>query len=541
MRNKFEHSGLMIDNSRNAVMNVDTVKKMVDILERLGCNMLMLYTEDTYEIDNHPYFGYLRGRYSKAELKEMDAYARAHGVELMPCIQTLAHLDAIMRWPRYEALQDCEATLCAGEERVYRLIDNMFATLSECFTSRFVNVGMDEAEMIGLGRYLQKHGYQERLLILQRHLHCVSDIARKYGFTVGIWSDMFYKLTTGGFYGENHSKSISEETAQEIRQMIPDNVQLIYWDYSFRDQPHYDEHMECHLRISDKVWFAGGFHCWAGFAPHNVFAMQTTKPAMDSCNKYNVKDVFFTMWGDNGAECSRFSILTTLYYSICLIQGITDEAEMKRGFEKMFGISFDDFMLLDLPGTPNADDGVINADKYILYNDPFVGIYDITIPESAGKDYAACAERLECQCTHPEWGYLFRTLKELCKVLELKANLGQRTRKAYQTDDKEELGRLIPIYYECIDRLQVFYEAFENQWMTENKPYGFEVQDIRIGGLIQRMKHCAQRLQEYVQDDTSEIVELKEHILDPFGGGEVYVPEPFGVSSWSKICSVNII
>lgn len=126
-------------------------------------------------------------------------------------------------------------------------------------------------------------------------------------------------------------------------------------------------------------------------------------------------------------------------------------------------------------------------------------------------------------------------------MLELKANLGQRTRKAYQTDDKEELGRLIPIYYECIDRLQVFYEAFENQWMTENKPYGFEVQDIRIGGLIQRMKHCAQRLQEYVQDDTSEIVELKEHILDPFGGGEVYVPEPFGVSSWSKICSVNII
>lgn len=541
MKKRYEHSGVMIDVSRNAVMNVKTVKKTIDVLQSMGCNTLMLYTEDTYEIDNHPYFGYLRGRYSKDELKEMDFYAKEHGVELIPCIQTLAHLNAIMRWPRYEAMCDFGDTLCAGEERVYRLIDNMFATLSECFTSRFVNVGMDEAEMLGLGNYLKKHGYHERLQILKRHLHCVSDIARKYGFTLGIWSDMFYKLTTGGFYGEHHSKSISEESAQEIRQMIPDNVQLIYWDYSFRDQPHYDEHMECHLSIADKIWFAGGLHCWAGFAPHNDFAMQCMKPAVDSCKKYGIHDIFYTMWGDNGAECSKFSSLPSLYYSLCVMQDITDMKTIKANFEKLFDISFDDFMMLDLPGTPNDDDGVINADKYMLYNDPFVGVYDITIPEEAGKGFAECAKRIEKQCDHPEWGYLFRTLKALCEALELKANLGQRTRKAYQADDREELRGLISVYYECVERLQAFYEAFREQWMTENKPYGFEVQDIRMGGLIQRMKHCAQRLEAYVRGDITEIVELTERMLDPFGGGESYNPEPFGVSSWSKICSVNTI
>ena len=90
-------------------------------------------------------------------------------------------------------------------------------------------------------------------------------------------------------------------------------------------------------------------------------------------------------------------------------------------------------------------------------------------------------------------------------------------------------------------RVQAFYEAFRDQWMTENKPYGFEIQDIRLGGLIQRIKHCKQRLEAYVQGEIDEIVELTEKILDPFGGGETYNPEPFGVSSWSKICSVNII
>ena len=35
----------------------------------MGQNRCMLYTEDTYEVDGYKYFGYLRGKYSKEELK----------------------------------------------------------------------------------------------------------------------------------------------------------------------------------------------------------------------------------------------------------------------------------------------------------------------------------------------------------------------------------------------------------------------------------------------------------------------------------------
>lgn len=81
--------GVMVDCSRNAVMTVDIVKKFIDALSKMGYNMLMLYTEDTYEVDNQPWFGYLRGRYSKDEMKEIikeylvaeakvNAFHRAH-------------------------------------------------------------------------------------------------------------------------------------------------------------------------------------------------------------------------------------------------------------------------------------------------------------------------------------------------------------------------------------------------------------------------------------------------------------------------------
>ena len=94
----FHSVGAMVDMSRGAVMTVGAVKRYVNELSALGMNFLMLYTEDTYEVPEYPYFGYLRGRYTQDELREIDAYAESMGVELVPCIQTLAHLAQFLQW-----------------------------------------------------------------------------------------------------------------------------------------------------------------------------------------------------------------------------------------------------------------------------------------------------------------------------------------------------------------------------------------------------------------------------------------------------------
>ena len=82
----YKHFGVMLDCSRNAVMKVESVKRMVDCLQKMGYNALELYCEDTYEVGEEPYFGYLRGRYTGEEIREIDGYAKAHGIELIPCI-----------------------------------------------------------------------------------------------------------------------------------------------------------------------------------------------------------------------------------------------------------------------------------------------------------------------------------------------------------------------------------------------------------------------------------------------------------------------
>ena len=77
---KFETLGVMIDMSRNAIMSISGLKRFLPLLKKMGYNCVMLYTEDTYEVDGEPYFGYMRGRYSKEEMRDIDSFAASLGI-----------------------------------------------------------------------------------------------------------------------------------------------------------------------------------------------------------------------------------------------------------------------------------------------------------------------------------------------------------------------------------------------------------------------------------------------------------------------------
>lgn len=549
MANHFKRFGTMIDCSRNAVPKVSTVKRWIDLTSDLGYNMLMLYTEDTWEINDNPYFGYGRGRYSKAELKEMDEYASCHGMELIPCIQTLAHLKGITRWKEYAPIADMEYMLLADDERTYQLIDKMFETISQCFTSKIVNVGMDEAEMLGRGKYYDIHGNVDSREILLRHLNRVTEIARRYGLKLCMWSDMFFKQAFGKYY-------ITEEKIfeAEVSKEIPEDVELIYWDYDTLDKNRCDLMMRSHEKLKPGTWFAGGFTCWCGFAPHNVHGIDSTRVAIKSCRDNHIENVIMTLWGDNGAECSMFATLPALFCASEFAKGVEDMHIIQDRFYEKFHITFDDFMCLDMLDSPNGkryvergvretyiENGVCNADKYLLYNDLFSGIFDSTLTGTESQDYALCASKLETLKDTDEYGYLFEVISDLANVLALKAELGAKTRAAYASGDKSALSNLLGTYDELLERLELFYRSHRKRWMKENKAQGFEVQDIRLGGLIQRVKDCRQTIEDYLNEQISAIEALEEPLLDLQGNGTVMGKKPTWFNNWNKNVSVNMI
>ena len=528
----FRRFGTMIDCSRNAVMNLPTLKKWIDIISSIGYTTLLLYIEDTYEVDDNPYFGYKRGRYTKSELAEIDKYAKKNGVEVIPCIQTLAHLNAIVDIPVYRDMVDCDDILLVGDERVYDLIDNMFKSLSESLSTRHINIGMDEAHMIGRGKFFDQNGEVDRTKLLVKHLSRVAEIAKKYGLTLSMWSDMFFRLATkGNYYDANIS------VPDEIKALIPDNVELVYWDYYSHDRNHYKAMLRAHAKIKDNTWFAGGFWTWSGFAPHNAFSIKATKAALSECKKANVQDVFFTLWGDDTAECSKFSVLPCLFFAVEFARGNRNMKDIKERFKKKFGISFDAFLALDL----NSRGRLVNPHKYLLYNDLFSGKMDARIKEDASAEFTSLSRKLSRYSKNEEWGYLFKTLSSLCKVDALKADLCFRIRPAYLDDNKEELKVIIKECRLLLRRMKELYKAFEEQWMKENKPQGFDVQDIRLGGMIVRTEHCIKRLEDYVSGKLDKIAELEDTPLEYFGNGEEAIRQDTNLNSFKKIFTSNTL
>ena len=512
----FKTFGVMLDMSRNAVMNVDSLKKYMLTIKKIGYNTLLLYCEDTYEIEGEPYFGYMRGRYSVAEMKEIDAYAQSIKMEVVPCIQTLSHLETAVRWGKFPS--DNNRTMMVGEERCYELIDHMFATLKKCFSSNRIHVGMDEAWELGRGRYLDKNGYETVDVIMKKHLEKVTEIAAKYDYEILMWSDMFFAEINDHRY---YSGRI--DLPRQYVEAMPKSVKPVYWDYYHTEEQNYDDMIYNHKQLSKDFWFAGGTWTWTGFAPNNYYSLRTMIPALNACKKNKTKNVFFTMWGDNGGECSRYASIPALFYLAEYAKGNCDETKIKEKFEKKFGLSFDDFMLLDMVNYV-ADKEVneayppINPSKYGFYADTFNGFTDYTVAEGGNARYAALAEQLHAVARkNRKYGYIFETQAKLCDVLALKYEMGVLVRKAYQSGKRWDLELYAKRDYpEIIRRADSFAKAFEKQWMTENKPQGFDCHDIRLGGMLRRLEYCRKTLNLYLDRKIDKIEELETEIL-PFG------------------------
>lgn len=503
----FPDFGIMLDVSRNAVLNVHSIKQMVKLAAFMGYGFVGLYMEDTYKVKEEPYFGYMRGALLPSEIKEADTYAALFGIELRPFIQTLAHLNQITRYEEYSSIIDTDDILLAGDERTEEFLDHLLAQIAKSFSSRKINIGMDEAHMVGLGKYLDRHGYEERFSIMQRHLKLVLSLCEKYGLHAQMWSDMFFRLA---FHGEYYVKD-----AEELKKLeIPEQIELGYWDYYSQDEEHYDKMLKMHLQLTPHTAFAGGAWKWTGFAPHNRYSIEAGRVAIAACKKNQITSVTITCWGDDGAEASAFSVLPALYQDA---QFAYDSSLNEKAFQILSGYEMNEFLLLD-EVNPYIESGKThnNASKYLLYNDPLMGTFDSVLREETAACFKDTKERLQKIPDRGGFFYLFRTQRALCSVLEWKADLGKRIRTAYKNGNQEELRSLADEQMEeLFHRLDYFYRTFQKQWFMENKAFGFEVQTIRLGGLMQRIRDVQTRIREYLSGETDRIEELEEENL-PF-------------------------
>ena len=200
-------------------------------------------------------------------------------------------------------------------------------------------------------------------------------------------------------------------------------------------------------------------------------------------------------------------------------------------------------MALDKPNTVGGSCGVPKKGtaKSMLYTDLFMGLYDSTVKEGVKQEYADLALELKGYAKGSKFAYLFEAIAALCDALSVKYDLGVRSRKAYQANDKAQLALILADYKETSKKIETFYNTYQQLWFTENKPHGFDVQDIRLGALMQRVKTCTKRLEAYLNNEIKEIPELQEELLDYFGKDKEFSDEMPRCSAWRAIMTANVL
>ena len=519
---EFATLGAMLDVSRGKILRVEKVKAYIDYLACMGMNALMLYTEDVFELEGYPLFGYMRGRYSLEELRQIDDYAAQMGIECIPCIQTLGHMEQYLKWAQTASLQDTDSIMLVDDPRTYDLVEAMVKFMRSAFRSKRIHIGMDESNAFAFGRYMKLfadpagYGHKARHSIFTRHLNRVCDICNAYNFHPMMWSDMFYVLTSDlGCHVPDCG-----EFSEEMLKNIPD-VDMVCWNYE-PNEKYLRALLEKNSKLNRKNIFAGGCHIWEAPLPLPVRAAACNRAALQAClDNPDVNEVWATVWSDptscelldavsmmaayseycyRGKTCTQADITATAEYLTKIPSELYDAMEQISPVRKgcrldsrallqgnllyAFGISEDDLL------------GFIENAKAVL------PLLEAAVRDQKDRNYG-----------------FYRYAHLLFETVLQKAELMLNLRRAYRCGDTAYLETAV---VELIPRLNEAYEALERQsysnHMENCKSFGYEVLAAKYGQQIALNQLISRKITDYLQKKMPVIEELEEPLYEAIPG-----------------------
>lgn len=93
-------------------------------------------------------------------------------------------------------------------------------------------------------------------------------------------------------------------------------------------------------------------------------------------------------------------------------------------------------------------------------------------------------------------------------------------KSAYDRSDRAALKDISQnVIPEIICNLTDMKSSREKIWMNDAKPFGYEILDIKIGGVITRLKSTGYRIDNYLNGNVLRLEELEEERLPYFTKG----------------------
>ncbi len=294
------HRGFMMDISRGKVPTVATCKRLIRLLGMMQYNQLQLYIEGfSFYYPSFSQYCDRNASLTGEELEEINQYAMACGIELVPNQNSLGHMAPWLAKPEFASLAECEGgfqtqgvtlpptTLDPSNQGSMQLIARMMDDLLIHFTSNQFHGGLDEPFELGQGK---SKGKDLGKLFLH-YLNQLNAQSKMRGRELMVWADSVHKYM-----------------AKESQ--LPKDVIYLEWGYE-KEHPFQQRCSE----LRDKgcrFYVCPGTNSWLSFTGMTDNMMENIDQAIDAGCSCKAEGILLTDWGD----CNHMQYLPISYPAI---------------------------------------------------------------------------------------------------------------------------------------------------------------------------------------------------------------------------------
>jgi hypothetical protein len=277
---RLELRGIMLDVSRGKVPTPESVERLLELCVSLKLNVLMLYTEHTYRFRRHPLIGRDDSALDAETMLRLDAHAAERFIDLVPCLQSLGHMEHILAHERYRPLAETEVgwTITPVDDATYALLRDMYDEYLPNFRSRLFNANCDEPWDLGRGRSKERSAELGPGGLYLEHVRRIRDLALAHGKQTMIWGDVVHA----------HPERIPE--------IDRDLIMLDWWYESDFDYDRVGRFAES----GHDFLVCPGTSSWNSLFPRVDNSLRNISGWADAGRRHGARGLINTDWGDHG-------------------------------------------------------------------------------------------------------------------------------------------------------------------------------------------------------------------------------------------------
>lgn len=202
--------------------------RTIELLASYKINIALVEWEDKFPYRGHPEIA-SREALSETQIERLLDVAAAVDVEIVPLVQTLGHVEYVLKHERFAELRERKddiSQLCPSNpgslELVIELVNEVLAAHP---TARFIHLGGDETWLLGsCAACAAKAGTRGPLALYAEHMSALCQHVLDAGKKPLIWADVLIG---------KHAQAGVEHTAEDIAAIgsLPHETRLVYWEY----------------------------------------------------------------------------------------------------------------------------------------------------------------------------------------------------------------------------------------------------------------------------------------------------------------------